>query len=355
MKGLVLCAGRGTRLRPLTYTIAKQLIPVANRPVIHYNLNFLKNAGIRELAVVVNPDNHHVFKDFLKDGSELNMKIDYVIQQEPRGIADAVYKAREFLKEDPFLLILGDNLIFDDITPSVEKFKSSQCEAMVLLAPVEDPRAYGVAVVENDHIKRVVEKPKEPPSNLAIVGIYMFRSQIFEAIENIKPSQRGELEITDAIEYLIEKGYDVKARTVRGWWKDTGKPEDLLEANRQILDDMKLGDIKGHVDSSSKIQGRVSVGENSQVIESIIRGPVIIGSNCAVKRSYVGPYTSIGDDVEIEQSEIENSILMSKSKVSKVRARIDSSVLGQSSEIHQNGVLPRVMKVVIGDLSIIEL
>lgn len=355
MKGLVLCAGKGTRLRPLTYTTAKHLIPVANRPVIFYTLEFMRKAGVNDIAIVVNPENEALFKETLKDGAQLGMHIEYVVQPQPKGIAHAVYISREFLKDEPFLLVLGDNLVFEDISSVVNNFESERTEAYILLARVKDPRAYGVAVLEDGRIVHVEEKPKEPKSDLAIVGVYLFRKSVFEAIENIKPSWRGELEITDAIGYLVQKGYVVRAHVIQGWWKDTGKPEDLLEANRRILDAMEDGECFGKIDESTTVQGRVCVGKGSIIAGSLIRGPVVIGENCRIVNSYVGPYTSIGNGVILENCEVENSILMDESKLSNLSARIDSSLIGKGVSISQNGKLPKAMKFVVGDLSSLEL
>lgn len=355
MKGLVLCAGKGTRLRPLTYTTAKHLIPIANRPVILYTLEFMKNAGVTDVAIVVSPENEVLFRETLHDGSHLGMHIEYVVQPQPKGIAHAVYISREFLGNEPFLLVLGDNLVFEDISGVVKSFESEKVDGYILLARVKDPRAYGVAVVENQRVVHVEEKPKEPKSDLAIVGVYLFRPIIFHAIENIKPSWRGELEITDAIGYLVEKGCSVKAHTIQGWWKDTGKPEDLLEANRRILDTIDDSQCAGKIDETTTIQGRVCVANGSIIVGSLIRGPVVIGEDCKIVNSYVGPYTSIGNRVVLENCEVENSILMDESKISNLSSRIDSSLIGKGVRISQNGRLPKAMKFVVGDLSSLEL
>lgn len=355
MKGLVLCAGKGTRLRPLTYTTAKHLIPVANKPVILYTLEFMKKAGVSEIAIVVSPENENLFRETLRDGSQLNMHIEYIVQPQPKGIAHAVYISREFLKDEPFLLVLGDNLVFEDISNAVRSFETERMDGYILLARVKDPRAYGVATLEDGKVVHVEEKPKEPKSDLAIVGVYLFRSSVFNAIENIKPSWRGELEITDAIDYLIQKGYTVKAHIIQGWWKDTGKPEDLLEANRRILDAIQEGQCVGKIDETTIIQGRVCIDKGSIVANSLLRGPVVIGENCRIVNSYVGPYTSIGNGVILENCEVENSILMDESKLSNLSSRIDSSLIGKGVRISQNGKLPKAMKFVLGDLSSLEL
>ncbi len=355
MKAIVLCAGKGTRLRPLTHTTAKHLIPVANRPVIFYTLETIRKAGISDVALVVSPSNRDEFERVVGNGSEFGMKISYVVQEEPKGLAHAVWVAKDFLDGDDFLMYLGDNLIMEDLKAFVEDFKDEGVDASILLTPVEDPRRFGVAVVENGRVVKVVEKPKDPPSNLAIIGVYMFKPSIFEGIKNIKPSWRGELEITDAIEYLIENGYRVKSHIVYGWWKDTGKPEDLLEANRKILETLKGMSIRGNVDEKSTIQGSVDIGEGSVVVNSVIRGPVVIGKNSVIKDSYIGPYTSIGDGVNVDSCEVENSIVMEESVVMNLSERIDSSILGKKSRVVKSSEKPRSVKLIIGDLSSVEI
>lgn len=357
MKALILCAGKGTRLRPLTFTIAKHLIPIVNKPVIFYILEKIKKVDIEEVGIVVNPENINDFKEFLGNGEKFGLKIEYILQEEPKGLAHAVWVSKDFIGNDSFLMYLGDNLILDNIEPFVNEFrKNEDLKASILLSPVEDPSRFGVAVMNEGNIIKVVEKPKEPISNLAIIGLYLFRNTIFEGIENIKPSWRGELEITDAIEYLIDKGYKVKGHVVYGWWKDTGKPEDLIEANRKILDDNHFKiETNGIVDNSTVLQGRVSIGENTEIINSVIRGPVVIGKNCMIKDSYIGPYTSVGDNAVIEDCEIENSILMSKVKLINLPYMIDSSLIGKNVQIVSNNKKPKAMKFVIGDMGKVEI
>ena len=355
MKAIILCAGKGTRLRPLTHTTAKHLIPVANKPVLFYSMETIKAAGINEIGIIVNPANKDVFKEILKDGSEFGLKIDYIVQEEPKGLAHAAWVAKDFIGDDSFLMYLGDNMLMEDLTAFVKEFERENLDASILLTPVEDPRRFGVAVLENGKIVKVVEKPKEPPSNLAIIGVYLFKPVVFEGIENIKPSWRGELEITDAIGWLIENGYNVKGHVVYGWWKDTGKPEDLLEANRKILEIMKGSEVYGKIDEDSELQGSVSAGEGSLIINSIVRGPVVIGKNAVIKNSYIGPYTSIGDDVHIENCEIENSIVMEGSTLMDIKSRIDSSIFGKKVKLVRSERKPRTIKLVVGDLSTMEL
>ncbi len=355
MKGLILCAGKGTRLRPLTHTTAKHLIPVANKPVIVYTLEFMLQAQVKDVAIVVSPENEKLFRDTLGDGSSFGLSLTYVLQYEPKGIAHAVYQAKEFLKDEPFLMILGDNLIFENIAKVVEEFKTNGLDATILVSQVPDPRAYGVAVLENGRVKYLVEKPKEPPSNLAIVGVYLLKPAIFKAIENIKPSWRGELEITDAIQYLVEQGYKVTAHVISGWWKDTGKPEDLLDANRKILDSMKDTYLLGSTDENSIIQGRVCLGKGSFISNSVIRGPVVIGENTKIINTYVGPYTAIGNHVTLDNCEVENSILMDRCSVVNITERLESSILGKEAKVFKNTKIPKAIRVILGDLSSVEL
>ena len=332
--------------------MAKQLIPVANKPVLFYTLENIKKLDIEEVGVVVNPQNKGVFEETLKDGSEFGLRIEYVVQEEPKGLAHAVWMARDFLGEEDFLMYLGDNLILEDLKPFVKEFlEKEDIQASILLSPVKDPTRFGIAVMKNGKVIEVVEKPKVPPSNLAIVGVYLFRSIIFEGIKNIKPSWRGELEITDAIGYLIKKGYDVKGHIIFGWWKDTGKPEDLIEANRKILQDLRVNRVEGEVDDSSKIQGEVIIEKGAKVASSVVRGPVIVGRGSFIKNSYIGPYTSIGEDVIVENCEIENSIIMDKCSLSDVKYRLDSSILGKNVSIRGVKSKPSSMSLILGDLS----
>ena len=332
--------------------MAKQLIPVANKPVLFYTLENIKKLDVEEVGVVVNPQNKRVFEETLKDGSEFGLRIEYIVQEEPKGLAHAVWIARDFLGEEDFLMYLGDNLILEDLKPFVKEFlENEDIQASILLSPVKDPTRFGIAVIEDGKVIEVVEKPKIPPSNLAIVGVYLFRSIIFEGIKNIKPSWRGELEITDAIGYLIKKGYDVKGHIIFGWWKDTGKPEDLIEANRKILQDLRVNRVEGEVDDSSKIQGEVIIEKGAKVVSSVVRGPVIVGRGSFIKNSYIGPYTSIGEDVIVENCEIENSIIMDKCSLSDVKYRLDSSILGKNVSIRGVKSKPSSMSLILGDLS----
>ena len=336
--------------------MAKQLIPVANKPVLFYTLENIKKLDIEEVGVVVNPQNKRVFEETLKDGSEFGLRIEYIVQEEPKGLAHAVWMAKDFLGEEDFLMYLGDNLILEDLKPFVKEFlENEDIQASILLSPVKDPTRFGIAVMEDGKVIEVVEKPKIPPSNLAIVGVYLFRNIIFEGIKSIKPSWRGELEITDAIGYLIKRGYEVKGHIIFGWWKDTGKPEDLIEANRKILQDLRVSRVEGEVDDSSKIQGEVIIEKGVKVMSSVVRGPVIVGRGSFIKNSYIGPYTSIGEDVIVENCEIENSIIMDKCSLSDVKYRLDSSILGKSVSIRGVKSKPSSMSLILGDLSSVNL
>ncbi len=354
-KAIILCAGRGTRLRPLTFTTAKHLIPVANKPILFYSLESIAKTGIREVGIVVSPSNRDEFVAIVGNGARFGLRISYIVQEEPKGLAHAVWVAKDFIGDDDFLMYLGDNLILEDLKKFVEDFERSDCAASILLSPVKDPSRFGVAIMEGERVLRVVEKPKVPPSNLAIVGLYLFRNKIFEGIVNIKPSWRGELEITDAIEYLIEKGEKVKGYVIYGWWKDTGKPEDLLEANRKILMELKEEGVEGTVDENSVVQGIVRIGKGSKVINSVIRGPVIVGEDCFIKDSYVGPYSSIGNGVILESCEIENSIVMDECSVVNLDKRIDSSILGKGVSVRSSKKKPSVMNLILGDVSSVDL
>ncbi len=353
MKGLILSGGKGTRLRPLTHTYAKQLVPVANKPVLFYGIESIVEAGIKDIGIVVG-DTERYIRDAVGDGSKFGAKITYIRQPEPLGLAHAVKVSKEYLGDEKFIMYLGDNLLSGGVKEIVERFVSSNSNATILLAEVDEPQHFGVAEVKDGKVIRLVEKPKIPPSNLALVGVYMFDSFIFEAVDNIKPSFRGELEITDAIQYLIDKGFIVDYQLVKGWWKDTGKVDDLLEANRIILDDLQrsIGDCSIE---SSKIEGRVHIGKDSRVINSTIRGPVVVGEGVVIKDSFVGPYTSIGDTTFIRSCEVENSIIMEKTVVENIPYRIDSSVLGKEVFIRKKERTPAVLRLVLGDHSGVEI
>ncbi len=356
MKALILCAGKGTRLRPLTFTSAKQLIPVANKPVILYSIEKIHHAGVNEIAMIVNPDNMKDFREVLGNGEKYGVSLTYIVQEEPKGLAHAAGLAKEFVAGDEFLMYLGDNMIQEDLEKFVKDFKRSKVDASILLTPVEDPSRFGIAVMEEESVVEVVEKPKVPPSNLAIIGVYLFGPRVFEGIENIRPSWRGELEITDAIQYLIDNGGKVKGHVVYGWWKDTGRPSDLLEANRRVLSEVRNSQILTSLDGNSyKIEGPVVIEEGVTLSNSLIRGPVMIGKGASIVNSYVGPYTSVGPNVTVENSEIENSILMENSIIRDVDVRIDASIVGKNAVITSVKIKPKVHNMVVGDYSTIRL
>ena len=356
MKGVILHGGAGTRLRPLTHTGPKQLIPIANKPISQYVLEDMLESGIREIAIVLGNTYPEKVKEHYGDGSKFNANITYIHQGEPKGIAHAVGLCKEFVGDDPFIVYLGDNLLKGGIKKFVNFFSSSDFDAMILLCEVREPQRFGVAEFdENKRLIRLIEKPKVPPSNYALTGIYFFTPIIFEMIEKLKPSWRGELEITDAIQLLLSKGYNVGYDFVTGWWKDTGTPEDILEANRLILDELEP-EIKGMVEEGS-IQGRVSIGENSIIEQgALIRGPSVIGNNTKIgKNVYIGPYTSIGNNVEIMRGEIENSIIMDNCVIDADERIVDSLIAPHSQIVSDDKSKPKGRRFILGERSRVEL
>lgn len=348
MKGLILSGGSGTRLRPITHTSAKQLVPIANKPVLFYAIETMAAAGIKELGLIVGETKDEV-KAAVGDGSQWGTSVTYIEQDAPLGLAHAVKIAKDFLGEDDFVMFLGDNLIKDGITSLVEEFKSSRPNALILLARVEDPQMFGVAELADGRVVRLIEKPKQPPSDLALVGVYMFDLNIWEAIDNIKPSWRDELEITDAIQYLVDKGYNVEPHIIKGWWKDTGKLDDVLEANRIILEGMESR-CDGFVDEKSQLDGRVVIEKGARVENSIIRGPVIIGENTLIKDTFIGPFTSIYFDVVVENSEIEHSIVLEKSSIRGI-SRMEDSLIGKNVQVAYSHAKPKAYRLMLGDSS----
>jgi glucose-1-phosphate thymidylyltransferase len=349
MKGLILSGGKGTRLRPLTFTQAKQLVPVANKPVLFYGIEALKEAGIREIGIVVG-DTKDEIKEAVGEGSRWDIRISYIEQEAPLGLAHAVKISEEFLGKEPFVMYLGDNILKSGIKSLVEEFEGKRPNSLILLTPVPNAQMFGVAELKDGKVVRLVEKPKEPKSNLALVGVYMFDDNIFEAVNAIKPSWRSELEITDAIQYLVDHGYKVHPHIVTGWWKDTGKIEDILEANRLILESIE-GKIEGEVDEASKINGQVIVEKGTLIKSSIIRGPAIIGKNCEIVDSYIGPFTSIQRDCRIIRTELEHSIVLEKSEIQDVGSRIDESLIGREVKIFKCPPKPSVFRFMVGDKS----
>ena len=348
MKGLVLSGGKGTRLRPITHTSAKQLVPVANKPVLFYGIEAIVEAGVTEIGIVVG-DTHEEIEAAVGDGSALGARVTYIHQEAPLGLAHAVKISADFLRGDSFVMYLGDNLIAGGITSLVEEFEAEECAAMILLAEVPNPEQFGVAALDsNGMVERLVEKPSEPPSNLALVGVYMFTPEIFESVDRIEPSPRGELEITDAIQDLIDRGLTVHPHSIRGWWKDTGKLEDMLEANHivlETLDERRRGDVP----ERSRIEGRVQLGENVELVDSLVRGPVVLGDNVRLEHAYVGPYTSIGDGCTLAHCEIENSIVLANCEIRDTPLRIDGSLIGRNTRITKTDFKPKAYRFMLGD------
>ena len=350
MKSIILCAGKGTRLRPLTHTSAKHLIPIANKPVLFYGIEAIKNCGIKDIGIIIGETGEDI-KSELREGSKWGVNISYIEQKEALGLAHAVSIARNFLGEEKFLMYLGDNLLKNGVESYGDKFIQGNYNAFVLLTEVDNPKQFGVAELEEGRVVRVVEKPKEPVSNLALIGVYFFDKNVHRAIENIKPSARGELEITDAIQWMIDKGYKVGAEVISGWWKDTGKPEDILEANRLILEDIERDIGEAKVDEASQILGMVKIGKGSEIINSKILGPVIIGDKVKVTDSYIGPFTSLSDGVEIEKSEIECSVILEETRLENVKGRMQRCLIGKGVRIYHSKELPQVYEFILGDHS----
>lgn len=354
MKALILSGGYGTRLRPLTYSQQKQLIPVANKPVLFYPIEDIKAAGIGDIGIIIGPNKEQIMK-IVGDGSRWNVNITFIEQEAPLGLAHCVKIAEDFLGDEPFVMYLGDNILKGGIIEYVERFKESKADASILLSKVENPGRFGVAELNEDgSIKRLVEKPKKPSSNLALVGVYMFTSKIFDAVKNIKPSWRDELEITDAIQYLIDHGLKVDSAVVDGWWKDTGKPEDIIEANHLVLDELTPYN-KGTLEDGVTIRGKVSIGKGTIIHKgSVVKGPVVIGENCEIgPNTYIGPYTSIGDNSKITNGEIEYSVIMDNTVI-KSRKKIVDSLIGRNVKIFEREQLPKGHRFVIGDNSEVE-
>lgn len=353
LKGLILSGGAGTRLRPITHTSAKQLVPVANKPVLFYGIEALVEAGVTQIGIVIAPQTGDEIREAVGDGTQLGAEITYIEQSEPAGLAHAVLTARDFLGEAPFVMYLGDNLLRNGIESLVASFRENEPDALVLLTPVQDPQSYGVAELDGEHIVRLIEKPKDPPSNLALVGVYLFSPLIFEAAERLEPSWRGELEITEAIQVLIDDERVVQSEVVKGWWKDTGQLADMLDANRLVLEEIET-DLNGTMEDS-KVEGRVVLEEGATLKGSIVRGPAVIGAGAVIEDAYIGPYTSIGSDVTIRRSEVEHSIVLSGSLIEDLGARMEASLLGRNVKLSRNQDLPKTMRLMLGDNSEVEM
>jgi glucose-1-phosphate thymidylyltransferase len=354
MKALILSGGKGTRLRPLTYTTAKQLVPVANKPILGYVIDHIKEAGIKEVGVIISPETGDEVMRYIDKGRQWGLRVTFIKQDSPLGLAHAVTTARDFLKDDDFIMYLGDNLLSHGVTDAVKKFRHDSPQALIFLKEVDNPKQFGVAKLDNKgNIVRLVEKPKRPPSNLALVGVYIFSKEIHEAISRIHPSFRGELEITDAIQELINMGLRVNSKVLDGWWLDTGKKDDLLQANTVVLDEYITRDIRGSVDRGSQVTGRVTIEKGATIKESIIRGPVIIGKGTEIMHSFIGPFTSIGDHVQISHSAIEHSVILNNAYLSGIE-RLEDSLVGKNTKVIKKTTCHKALRLMVGDDSTIE-
>ena len=355
LKGLVLSGGRGTRLRPLTHTAAKQLVPVGNRPILFYVLDNLKSAGVNEAGIVISPETGNAVREAVGTGEPWGMHVEYILQSAPLGLAHAVKVAQPYLGSDAFVMYLGDNLIGSGISDYRGRFERSDAQASILLKEVENPSSFGIAEVDSQQrVVRLVEKPKEPKSNLALVGIYFFTPAIHEAISRISPSWRGELEITDAIQNLLDAGGEVLSDRIDSWWLDTGKKDDLLTANTVVLDEWVTRRIEGEIDPRSQVTGRVQLGRRSRVINSTVRGPVVLGENVLVENSFIGPYTSIGSGCRIVSSVLEHCVLLENARIEQVD-RLEDSLIGKNSVVLKDDRVHEAYRLMIGDDSEVQL
>jgi glucose-1-phosphate thymidylyltransferase len=349
LKGLILSGGKGTRLRPITHTSAKQLVPVANKPVLFYGIEAMAEAGIDEVGIIIAPETGDEIRAAAGDGRRFGVKLTYIVQDEPAGLAHAVLTAERFLADSPFVMYLGDNLLQGGIRDLVAAFRSGEPDALILLTPVPDPDQYGVAELQDGAVVRLVEKPAAPKTNLALVGVYMFTSAVHRAAQAIEPSARGELEITDAIQRLVDDGMRVEPHIVKGWWKDTGRLDDMLAANRLVLETIE-GRVEGQL-SESQVDGRVVIEPGATLERSAVRGPAIIGAGARLVDCYVGPYTAVGEGCVIENAEVEHSILLSGSQVCNLAGRMESSLLGRNVKIGRDQRQPRAYRFLVGDNS----
>jgi glucose-1-phosphate thymidylyltransferase len=352
-KALILSGGKGTRLRPITHTSAKQLVPVANKPILFYGIEAIRKAGIEDVGIIVG-DTAAEIRAAVGNGSRFGVRVTYIEQEAPLGLAHAVKISRDFVGRERFVVYLGDNLLIDGVKTYIESFRAKAPNCQILLAHVPNPQDFGVAELDGDRVVRLVEKPAEPKTDLALVGVYMFDESVFEACDSIKPSRRDELEITDAIQFLIEKGADVQSEIISGWWKDTGKLEDMLEANRMLLERLDTR-VDGAVDDRTRIDGTVVIEKGCEIVNCVLRGPLIIGERTRVRDSYIGPFTSINYDCDIGKSEIEHSIILEGSRIKDVEGRIESSLVGKNVVIEKHSHLPKAYKFMVGDYGRIEL
>jgi glucose-1-phosphate thymidylyltransferase len=349
LKGLILSGGKGTRLRPITHTSAKQLVPVANRPVLFYGIDAMAHAGIEDIGIIIAPETGDEIKAVVGDGSAFGVKITYILQDAPLGLAHAVLTAEPFLGDAPFVMYLGDNLLQGGIDDLVQAFRTNQPDALILLTPVPDPEHYGVAELQDGRVVALAEKPPEPRTDLALVGVYMFTPLIHDAARAIKPSGRGELEITDAIQHLVDTDRRVEPHIVRGWWKDTGRLDDMLEANRLILDRIDHR-IEGELVDAT-VEGRVVIEAGARLERATVRGPAIIGAGALLTDCYIGPYTAIGEGCVVEGAEVEHSILLAGSQIRHLDGRMESSLLGRNVVIARGARQPRAYRFMVGDNS----
>jgi len=355
MKALVLAGGKGTRLRPLTDTIAKQLLPVANKPILFYVLDQVTEAAITDIGMIISPETGEGIREAVGDGSRWEAQVTYILQPEPLGLAHAVRTAQDFLGDSSFLMFLGDNLFKGGIIQFVEQFKKHSPDALIVLKEVSNPRSFGIVELNSlGEIVHLEEKPKEPRSNFALVGVYLFSPAVHRAIAEIKPSWRGELEITDAVQKLLDMGKTVQSHILEGWWLDTGKKDHLLEANRVVLDDLLKQDVKGKVDSQSQIIGRAEVGGGARVENSTLRGPISIAEGCQIKNSFIGPYTSIGKGTIVDASSVEHSVILENCHVQGID-RLSDSLISRGAELTKSNGKFKVVRLFIGDDSKVEL
>ncbi len=354
MKALITAGGRGTRLRPITHTQNKHHIPIANKPILHYALEAVREAGITEVGIVINAGTSDV-QEAIGEGDHWGLRITYIPQEAPLGLAHVVKIAQDFIGEDDFVFYLGDNIVVGGITRFIEEFQASDSNCHLVLARVKDPERFGVPEIKDNRIVRIEEKPRVPRSNYAVSGIYLYDSNIFEAVNHITASKRGELEISDAHQYLLDQELHLTYSEITGWWKDTGKPMDLLEANRLVLDSLESNYVDQSIDRNSTLLGRADIAQNARIVNSNIRGPVIIGNNCHIENAYIGPYTSIYDRTTIRNSEVEYSIILDECRIENVDLRIESSLLGREAEIVRATPKPATHRFIIGNQSRVEI
>ncbi|MBC8527480.1 MAG: glucose-1-phosphate thymidylyltransferase [Candidatus Cloacimonetes bacterium] len=332
MKAIILCAGKGTRLQPITYSLPKHVIPLANQPIIFHIIKKLVNLGIREIGLIVGYK-MEIIREVVGNGSQLGAKIEYIVQNEPKGLAHAVKMGQSFIGSEPFMVFLGDNIFEDDLSNLVKHYEREKPSSIIILKEVNEPQRFGIAILEGDRVVKVVEKPKDPPSNLAIAGVYIFDEGIFTAIDILKPSKRGEYEITDAIQILINQNLVVKGEILQGKWLDTGKPKDILDANQYLMEKLKGLHILGDLDENSVLENSIYIDKNTRVENCKIIGPVIIGKNCLISNSTLYPNTCIGDATKINNANIENSVIMEKCVIANVKGKIFNSIIGNNVNI----------------------